>query len=186
MSFSCEVQLGGVHAALGHALGANDQHGLRRTNDDKRNAVKLALKDPEWWAWSNVDISRLCRVSDKTVARVREDLVLAGEIGEPETVMTTRKGKTVERKASQPRSFGNPKEGEKREKSGTSTNVSSLKSSDQANKKEVLAALETIKLIPHDGAEAMRRWRVADFVSDFAYCRDWLNEAVRECEDDAA
>ena len=184
--FNCEVKRGGVRAALGHALGANDQHGLRRTNADKRNAVELALQDPKWCAWSNVDISRLCRVSDKTVARVREDLVLAGEIDDPETVMMTRKGKTVERKAGQSRSFGNPKEGKNREKSRPSKNSNSPKSSDQVNKDEVLSAIETIKLIPHDGAEAMRRWRVADFVSDFAYCRDWLDEAVRQCEDDAA
>ena len=43
VSFQCEVQTGGIRAALSHALGANDQHGLRRTNADKRNAVELAL-----------------------------------------------------------------------------------------------------------------------------------------------
>ncbi|MCH8108710.1 MAG: ParB-like nuclease domain-containing protein, partial [Chloroflexi bacterium] len=97
--FSCEVQLGGVRAALGHALGANDQHGLRRTNADKRNAVELALKDPEWAQWSHASIARLCRVADKTVAKIREDMVLSGDIEPLETTKYNKAGKEISRKS---------------------------------------------------------------------------------------
>ena len=97
--FSCEVLRGGVHAALGHALGANDQHGLRRTNADKRNAVELALKDPEWAQWSHANIARLCRVADKTVAKIREDMVLSGDIEPLETTKYNKAGKEISRKS---------------------------------------------------------------------------------------
>ena len=96
---ACQIQRGGVREALQHALGANDEHGLRRSNKDKRNAVTLALKDPEWLSWSNAMIGRLCRVDDKTVAKVREDLVVAGEIEEQDTVKETVAGKVRERKS---------------------------------------------------------------------------------------
>ena len=98
-TFLCEVQIGGVRAALGHALSANDQHGLRRTNADKRNAVELALKDPEWTQWSHADIARLCRVNEKTVARIREDMVLSGGIEARETTKFKRGGKEISRKS---------------------------------------------------------------------------------------
>ena len=97
--FSCEVLSGGVRAALGHALGANDQHGLRRTNADKRNAVELALKDPEWAQWSHANIARLCRVADKTVAKIREDMVLSGDIEPLETTKYNKAGKEISRKS---------------------------------------------------------------------------------------
>ena len=97
--FSCEVLSGGVRAALGHALGANDQHGLRRTNADKRNAVELALKDPEWAQWSHANIARLCRVADKTVAKIREDMVLSGDIEPLEITKYNKAGKEISRKS---------------------------------------------------------------------------------------
>lgn len=31
-----------------YSVGANAEHGLRRTNDDKRRAVRTLLNDPEW------------------------------------------------------------------------------------------------------------------------------------------
>lgn len=40
-----EVREGGYAEALAFALGANSSHGLRRTNEDKRNAVKVAWEN---------------------------------------------------------------------------------------------------------------------------------------------
>ncbi|EWY35857.1 hypothetical protein N825_32650 [Skermanella stibiiresistens SB22] len=34
--------------AVPHAVGANARHGLPRSNADKRDAVMILLKDPEW------------------------------------------------------------------------------------------------------------------------------------------
>ena len=40
-----EVREGGYAEALAFALGANSSHGLRRTNEDKRNAVRVAWEN---------------------------------------------------------------------------------------------------------------------------------------------
>ena len=39
--------------------------------EDKRRAVMTLLNDPEWSAWSDREIARQCRVSDKTVGHLR-------------------------------------------------------------------------------------------------------------------
>jgi hypothetical protein len=57
-----------------YAVGANASHGLKRTNRDKRNAVLVLLKDPEWQGWSDREIARRCVVSPHTVAAERSCL----------------------------------------------------------------------------------------------------------------
>ena len=39
-SFQCEILAGGLREAILHSCGANADHGRRRTNEDKRRAVK--------------------------------------------------------------------------------------------------------------------------------------------------
>lgn len=68
---TCEVHKGTLRDALQYSLGANVQHGLRRTNDDKRRAVEIALSDDEWGGWSDRALGALCGVSHVTVAAVR-------------------------------------------------------------------------------------------------------------------
>src|SRR5262249_3718991 len=41
---------------------------------DTRNAIKIALNDPEWGGWSDSQIAKLCHVDHKTVASVRSSL----------------------------------------------------------------------------------------------------------------
>lgn len=53
------------------SVGANDTHGLRRTNDDKRKAVQTLLADAEWAAWSDRKIAEACAVSHPFVAGLR-------------------------------------------------------------------------------------------------------------------
>jgi hypothetical protein len=45
---SADVCEGSRRDAILYAVGANASHGLKRTNRDKRNAVRVLLKDPEW------------------------------------------------------------------------------------------------------------------------------------------
>jgi hypothetical protein len=56
---------------------ANSEHGLRRTNADKRRAVQALLTDPEWMRWSDRKISRACCVNQSTVSRIRKDAALS-------------------------------------------------------------------------------------------------------------
>lgn len=73
-TISCEILEGEARDALEYALKANSAHGLRRTNKDKRNAVKIALKDEEWVEYSNNEIARLCAVSEFLVRTVRKEV----------------------------------------------------------------------------------------------------------------
>jgi hypothetical protein len=67
------VREGNVRDALLYSAGCNGTHGLRRSNEDKRLAVKMLLADEEWASRSNNWIAERCRVSDHLVANVREE-----------------------------------------------------------------------------------------------------------------
>ena len=69
-----EVRPGDARTARLHAAGANGDHGLPRTNNDKRRAVLLLLNDPEWARWSDREIARRCAVSQPFVGKVRAEL----------------------------------------------------------------------------------------------------------------
>jgi len=60
------------------AAGSNAEHGLPRTNADKRKAVQALLQDEEWSMWSDGEISRRCRVSQPFVSKLRRELGDAG------------------------------------------------------------------------------------------------------------
>jgi hypothetical protein len=49
-----------------------DQHGLRRSNGDKRKAVMALFTDKDWARWSNRQIARQCQVSYALVAVLRQ------------------------------------------------------------------------------------------------------------------
>ena len=66
-----DVEKGTLRDAILYSLGANHEHGLRRTNADKRKAVQAMLNDFEWQEWSNGEIARRCHVSERLVANVR-------------------------------------------------------------------------------------------------------------------
>ena len=79
---------GTMREATLYAVGANDDHGLRRTNDDKRKAVMMLLDDMEWSEWSDREIAKAAKVSFMTVGRIRKQLGIA-----PEEVKAVLKGK---------------------------------------------------------------------------------------------
>jgi hypothetical protein len=67
----CEIREGDERAALLFSLGANQTHGVRRTNKDKQRAVKIAVNDPDLKTLANTDIARLCGVSEFMVRDLR-------------------------------------------------------------------------------------------------------------------
>jgi hypothetical protein len=78
------IKKGDRRDALWYATAANAQHGLPRTNEDKRRAVTLILADEEWRTYSDAQIAEHAKVSDRLVAKVRK------EVG---AESATRKGK---------------------------------------------------------------------------------------------
>ena len=70
MKIAAEVRPGNALDAITASLRANAEHGWRRSNDDKRRAVRTLLNDPEWAQWSDREISRRCGVSNRMADQV--------------------------------------------------------------------------------------------------------------------
>ena len=92
-SISADVEKGTARAALLFAISANAEHGLPRTNADKRKAVQMMLDDFEWQDWSNAEIARHCKVSVTLVASMR------GDAAPEERKYKTATGKVMTKKA---------------------------------------------------------------------------------------
>lgn len=73
----CRVHFGTVADARIFAAGANANHGLRRTSEDKRKAVKIILQEPTCEDWSNRRIADHVHVSEFLVRTIRKELELA-------------------------------------------------------------------------------------------------------------
>jgi Holliday junction resolvasome RuvABC endonuclease subunit len=84
-----DLKLGSQREAILYAVGANADHGLRRTPADKRYAVSLMLKDREWGQWSDRAIAKATQTSHPFVAKERENLT--GNVSS-ERVYTTKYG----------------------------------------------------------------------------------------------
>ena len=71
---SVDFTPGTLRDAILASCGVNASHGLRRSNQTKRNAVMTLLKDEEWKNWSDNEISKKCQVSQPFVSRLRKNL----------------------------------------------------------------------------------------------------------------
>lgn len=77
----CDIKKGTRSDALKFALGANDDHGLHRSNADKRHAIEMALT--EFPKLGDRAIADLCKVSHPTVSEVRKSLPPPAEPEKP-------------------------------------------------------------------------------------------------------
>ena len=68
-----EITEGTQRDAILASVGANYDHGLRRSNADKRKAVMTLLEDEEWCKWSNVQIAKTCKVSEYLVRKIKNE-----------------------------------------------------------------------------------------------------------------
>lgn len=75
---SCAVYQGTRRDAILYSVGANKEHGLRRTNEDKRRAVTVLLSDEEWSRWTDRAIGEKCGVSNRFVTTLRGQAVVNG------------------------------------------------------------------------------------------------------------
>jgi hypothetical protein len=69
-----DVREGGELDAVKHALHANVEHGLRRTNADKRRIVEVAFKNLVGEEWSDNRIAEMCGVSQPFVSQMKKEL----------------------------------------------------------------------------------------------------------------
>lgn len=85
-----EIIDGTLRDATLYAIGANDEHGLRRSNEDKRKAVMMLLDDVEWSEWNDSQVAKAARVSIVMVAKIRSALGL-----KKDEVKVIRNGKEI-------------------------------------------------------------------------------------------
>jgi hypothetical protein len=88
-----DIRQGDREDAILFAAGANAKHGQRRTNEDKRRAVAMALALPRLAGKSDREIAAVCTVSHTFVASVRKGLSGNG-CQMPEEREVTRGGST--------------------------------------------------------------------------------------------
>lgn len=69
-----DVRQGSQRRAILYSVGANADHGVRRTNADKRKSVETLLHDPEWAKWSDRKIAKQAKVTQPFVGKVRSEL----------------------------------------------------------------------------------------------------------------
>jgi ParB-like chromosome segregation protein Spo0J len=72
----CNVHNGIKRDAFIFSRGANADHGLPRTNEEKRMVVVSLLEDIEYSDASDRDVAKICRVSHMTVGRIKKALEL--------------------------------------------------------------------------------------------------------------
>jgi len=72
LDIDCNVKTGSKLDAIKYALGANNVHGLRRTNADKRRGVEIALK--EFGKLSDQAIADMCGVGRNYVLDIRHEI----------------------------------------------------------------------------------------------------------------
>ncbi len=68
------VEQGTRRDAILYSVGANAEHGLRRTDEDKRRAATTLLTDDEWNKWSDNQIAKKCKVSQPFISALRKEL----------------------------------------------------------------------------------------------------------------
>lgn len=76
-----DIRTGTRRDAILHAVGANATHGLKRTNEDKHEAVLTMLDDDEWKVWSDRAIADACKVSPTYVGKVRKEMTPSDDDG---------------------------------------------------------------------------------------------------------
>jgi hypothetical protein len=76
----CDTREEAERRAYEFAAGANESHGKRRSDEDKRAAVTMALLRPEWAEKSNIQIAALCNVSKHMPGKIRRELTAAGTL----------------------------------------------------------------------------------------------------------
>jgi len=145
-TFLCTVKRGDKQAALHFALGANSQHGLRRTNADKRKSVMMAMNAAEYDGMSMRAMGELCNVSRMLVSDIKQEFLEKDKEkdngSDPKTrVRNTKKPPTQA----------------------------------ESDRDELREALSLIKSFPYSGKDAKKKLKLTKTDKEAAkYVRSWL------------
>ena len=97
-TINVEIVRGSQHDAFKKSLGANQDNGIRRSNDDKRRAVEAAFQDDEVSTMTNREIADLCGVSHTYVNGLRPPAkaTASGNVSTPDEKIGAEKSGTHE------------------------------------------------------------------------------------------
>lgn len=176
---SVDLRDGSLLDAKLYAIGSNSEHGERRSPLDVRRCIRLALLEPAWKDWSNNRIAKQARVNPKTVSKVREDMVIAGEISNGKGKRkAVRDGKemTVQVPA-QKKGKGKKKAAKKKGNSATPQ-----RTQEEYDRESILEALATLNRPICSGAEAADKYNLEPALKEAKFAHDWLGDLIEEIE----
>ena len=87
VDIDCDVRKGSKQDAIKYSLGANNVHGLRRTNADKHRGVEIALR--EFGKLTDRALAEMCGVSDHFIGDIRKEQVRTVRTSNSETPANT-------------------------------------------------------------------------------------------------
>ena len=94
-AIDAEIITGTQRDAVLHSWGANDKHGLPRSNADKRNIVTVILKDEQGCQWSDRDIAKRFGFANSFVSKMRQSLFSENSEKSTDRTYTTKHGTTA-------------------------------------------------------------------------------------------
>ena len=158
----CNVHEGGMRECLEFALGANSEHGLRRSSADKRHAVEMALKDPEISQFQRQEIADICRVTVRTVLRI-SNLLFVDDDQNRTLSDLDQNGPHAEPQK--------PNDGDHRPTKQPLTQA-------QIERDELRGACKVFAAFPYDGAEVGKLELDKDDIAKLEYTSTWTASAV--------
>ena len=94
-AIDAEIRTGTQRDAVLYSWGANDKHGLPRSNADKRHIVTAILRDEQGRQWSDRDIAKRFGFSNTFVGNIRRSLSTVDSEKPAERTYTTKHGATA-------------------------------------------------------------------------------------------
>jgi hypothetical protein len=94
-AIDAEIRTGTQRDAVLYSWGANDKHGLPRSNADKRHIVTVILKDEQGRQWSDRDIAKRFGFANSFVSKMRQSLFSENSENPAERTYTTKHGTTA-------------------------------------------------------------------------------------------
>ena len=170
-SIACDIREGTVQDAKLYAAGANAEHGVRRTPMDIRHSVRMLLLDGKWTSWSDQTIGDAARVHRHTVTKVREEMTLAGELGNG----AGKKTRTFERNGKIITSVAGRKKKDKKK-----DDARPMKTQEEYDREEILTALATFRTAVCSGAAAIDKYNLSGYGEEVRIAHQWLEELLDE------
>jgi len=154
-SIECNVHEGGMREALAFAFGANSEHGLRRSNADKRHTVEMALKDPYFSQLPRQELADLCRVTKRSVQRIANQDAVGDEGGDNVTPGKPRPANNDDHRPTKPEP-----------------------TQQEIERGELRAALGMVKALPYDGPDVGKLELTEADIVDLEYVSGWTAGAA--------